>query len=216
MDLAPRSFVLPPPVMIVSVAATVITGPDITGPSQPVGTELSADTFYVSQDMDSETLPCPSLALFLTSCAEVRMQTEHILRERKRFEGRCASELDSLRERNQALECANSTIEGQVAMLNLWPEQYEAVQDEQVKILSDRVAELDYDLMEYVAALGAAIGLAIDKCMQIGLVAGIDHEKAGRGLAEVATYDPFMQERYVASVLALRNLEFNFLSWLES
>nr|GEW48563.1 hypothetical protein [Tanacetum cinerariifolium] len=37
-----------------------------------------------------------------------------------------------------------------------------------------------------------------------------------KGLAEVATYDPFMQERYVASVLALRNLEFNFLSWLES
>nr|GFC38161.1 hypothetical protein [Tanacetum cinerariifolium] len=52
----------------------------------------------------------------------------------------------------------------------------------------------------YVAALGAAIGLAIDKCMQIGLVAGIDHEKARRGLAEVATYDPFMQESFIPPI----------------
>ncbi|GKF13769.1 hypothetical protein Tco_0055231, partial [Tanacetum coccineum] len=29
---------------------------NITGPSQPVGTELSAGRFYVSQDMDPETL----------------------------------------------------------------------------------------------------------------------------------------------------------------
>ncbi|GKF07915.1 hypothetical protein Tco_0042139, partial [Tanacetum coccineum] len=31
-------------------------GPDIAGPSQPAGTELSVDTFYLSHDMDSETL----------------------------------------------------------------------------------------------------------------------------------------------------------------
>ncbi|GJV26906.1 hypothetical protein Tco_1383354, partial [Tanacetum coccineum] len=69
---------------------------------------------------------------------------------------------------------------------------------------------------KYVVALGTAIGLAIDKGMQTGLVAGIDHEKAGRGLAEVAAYDLFMEERYVSAVLALRGLDFNFLSQLES
>ncbi|GJS99377.1 hypothetical protein Tco_0820547 [Tanacetum coccineum] len=31
-------------------------GPDIAGPSQLVGTEISANTFYLSHDMDSETL----------------------------------------------------------------------------------------------------------------------------------------------------------------
>nr|GFB58687.1 hypothetical protein [Tanacetum cinerariifolium] len=70
--------------------------------------------------------------------------------------------------------------------------------------------------LEYVAALGAAIGLAIDKGMQTGLVAGIGHEKAGRGLEEVAAYDPSVEERYVSAVLALRDMDFNFLYQLKS
>nr|GEV00878.1 hypothetical protein [Tanacetum cinerariifolium] len=52
--------------------------------------------------------------------------------------------------------------------------------------------------------------------MQTGIVAGIDHRKARRGLAEVAAYDPFMDERYVSVVLAFRDLDFNFFSLLES
>ncbi|GKE52692.1 hypothetical protein Tco_1487848 [Tanacetum coccineum] len=52
--------------------------------------------------------------------------------------------------------------------------------------------------------------------MQTGLVAGIDHEKAGRGIAEVAAYDPSIEERYVSAVLAFRDLDFNLLSQLES
>ncbi|GJS65027.1 hypothetical protein Tco_0679591 [Tanacetum coccineum] len=80
-----RSLVPDPPIMTTTVATTVVAAassvpvpraddepvhasifadstsadtvePDIAGPSQPAGTELSADTFYVSQDMDSETL----------------------------------------------------------------------------------------------------------------------------------------------------------------
>nr|GFA62291.1 hypothetical protein [Tanacetum cinerariifolium] len=70
--------------------------------------------------------------------------------------------------------------------------------------------------LDYVAALGMEIGLSIDKEMHTGLVAGIDHGKAKRGLAEVAPYDSSVEERYVFVVLALRNLDFNFLSQLES
>ncbi|GJZ99565.1 hypothetical protein Tco_0672116 [Tanacetum coccineum] len=80
-----RSSVPPPPVLIVAVATTIIadvtsapapranTGQvppsifrdsastskanqDITGPSHPVGTELSTDSLFVLQDVDSETL----------------------------------------------------------------------------------------------------------------------------------------------------------------
>ncbi|GKG55813.1 hypothetical protein Tco_0574707, partial [Tanacetum coccineum] len=70
--------------------------------------------------------------------------------------------------------------------------------------------------LEYVVSLRMAIGLAIEKGMHTGLVANIDHGKAERGLAEVAAYDLFMEERYVSAVLALRGLDFNFLSQLES
>ncbi|GJX38455.1 hypothetical protein Tco_0251758, partial [Tanacetum coccineum] len=80
-----RSLVSDPPIMTTVVATTVVAAtssvlvpmagdepvhasifadftsagtvrPDIAGPSQPAGTKLSADTFYVSQDMDSKTL----------------------------------------------------------------------------------------------------------------------------------------------------------------
>ncbi|GKG16540.1 hypothetical protein Tco_0361497, partial [Tanacetum coccineum] len=96
-------------------------GPDIAGPSQPADTELSADTFYVSQDMDSETLrqiyvPKWNLRgmdydqLFAEfnvravrqTClgAEVRMRTEHILREKKMLEGRFSRQANLLKERD--------------------------------------------------------------------------------------------------------------------
>ncbi|GKA64020.1 hypothetical protein Tco_0763626 [Tanacetum coccineum] len=56
---------MPPPSILTAAVATTITagvtsapvhGSDVAGPSQPVGTELSAGSFYVSQDMDPETL----------------------------------------------------------------------------------------------------------------------------------------------------------------
>ncbi|GKA77260.1 hypothetical protein Tco_0783721 [Tanacetum coccineum] len=48
---------------------------------------------------------------------------------------------------------------------------------------------------EYAAAFGVVIGLANDKGIKSGLVAGIDHGKAGRGLADIAAYDPFVEAR---------------------
>ncbi|GKC16712.1 hypothetical protein Tco_1013494 [Tanacetum coccineum] len=57
---------------------------------------------------------------------------------------------------------------------------------------------------EYLAALGGAIGHAIDKGMQDGLAADIDHEKVGRVLAEVAAYNPVTEANYVAALNALR------------
>ncbi|GJV69811.1 hypothetical protein Tco_1485320 [Tanacetum coccineum] len=186
------------------------------------------------------------------------------------------SELNSLKERNSALEEEKDVLEGKVATLESATPVKEtevasltaqtakltqdlsslelsydelsvkaaslesqsdgfADQDEQVKVLSDRLARLDSELMalalhldeefyprfltmiasrrwiisrgfklivmkclqspEYVTALGTVISLAIDKGMKIGLVVGIDHEKAGRGLADVAAYDPFVEAK---------------------
>ncbi|GKB78272.1 hypothetical protein Tco_0945167 [Tanacetum coccineum] len=80
-----RSSMPPPPILTAAIATTIIAGAtsapvhesgvrqvqpsifrdsaslsmaedDVAGPSQPVGIELSAGSFYVSQDMDPETL----------------------------------------------------------------------------------------------------------------------------------------------------------------
>ncbi|GKE08781.1 hypothetical protein Tco_1412332, partial [Tanacetum coccineum] len=59
---------------------------------------------------------------------------------------------------------------------------------------------------KYCAAFEEVIGLAIDKGIQAGLVAGIDHGKAGRDLANVAAYDPSMEARYDASIANITSL----------
>ncbi|GJV20921.1 hypothetical protein Tco_1369941 [Tanacetum coccineum] len=239
-----RSLILDPPIMTTTVATTVVVdissvlvpkagdepvhasifadstsigtvGPDIAGPSQPAGTELSANTFYLSQDMDSETLRhiyvhkcnvvnesalddpdvCRSLVdqlapLVLFSqlrgmdydqlfaefnvgaarqtclSAEVRMRTEHILREKKKLEGRCEAEAaETIRLRGQvfvaeAAEAARLSFDE----LNVKTASFESQKDnltsqvssleatciglrDQVKILSDKVAGLDAELM---------------------------------------------------------------------
>ncbi|GJW91131.1 hypothetical protein Tco_0168684, partial [Tanacetum coccineum] len=90
------------------------------------------------------------------------------------------------------LETTYSGLRDEVMGYKLFKEQIEAV-----KVLIDRVADLDAELMRmalhldeefypyYLTALGGVIGCAIDKGIQDGLAAGIDHGKAGRVLAKV-------------------------------
>ncbi|GJV88347.1 hypothetical protein Tco_1532285 [Tanacetum coccineum] len=88
-------------------------------------------------------------------------------------------------------------------------DQYEVVQDEQVKILSDRVAELDSELMGMAVHLDKEFLSSLPdhhNRRETGLVAGIDHGKAKRGLTEVAAYDPSVEERDVFIVLAFNSL----------
>ncbi|GJW64572.1 hypothetical protein Tco_0116456 [Tanacetum coccineum] len=143
-----RSFVPPPPLMIAAVVTTVVVDtssvsvpraghepvhhtlfadsasmgeahPDVAGPSHPAGTELSTDSFYVSQDLDSETLHQaydPKWNVTNNSAlddpdvwrtarqtclnSEVRLRLEHELRGGKKFEGKCAMQADLLKKRD--------------------------------------------------------------------------------------------------------------------
>nr|GEX28158.1 hypothetical protein [Tanacetum cinerariifolium] len=145
--------------------------------------------------------------------------------EKKKLEGRCSRHANLLK-----AEAAKAIrLHGQL------------LRD---KILSDKVAELDFDLLgmalhldeefypcflttiagwrwilgrglrlvvmkylqspEYLAALGRAIGRAIDKGRQDGLAACIDHGNGGRGLVDVAAYNPFAEANYFSVVNALR------------
>nr|GEV66996.1 hypothetical protein [Tanacetum cinerariifolium] len=262
-------------------ASVGTVGPDVARPSQPVGTELSAYSFYVSHDIDSEMLRqiyVPKWDVLNESAlddsdmvarqtclgTEVRMRLEHTLREKKRLKGifnkqvdllkernakianlkaqlylREVGELDGLKERNVALEgqvvafdsadaakgAELASLTAQTAKLTqdlselgykLFKEHIEAVQDEQVRVLSEKMVGLDSELMDYLTTLGKAISRAIDKGMHDGLAASIDHGKAGRGFADVAAYDPFVKANFVSAVNALRAIDFPLLAQLAS
>ncbi|GKD90492.1 hypothetical protein Tco_1365999, partial [Tanacetum coccineum] len=206
-------------------ASPSVAGPDPTGPSNPRGTELSANTFYISQEMDSETLYLSlpgSFPIFVS---------EHNLKERKKFERKCArqtdllkekdteiakaarvSELNSLKERTITLEAEKSILKGQIAALESATLSYDELSikvaslkserdrlvdrvsslegtcsrlHDQVKVLSDRVVELDSELMGMAIHLdeefyprflttiairrwviGHGLRLAVMKCLQ--------------------------------------------------
>ncbi|GKD78828.1 hypothetical protein Tco_1341449, partial [Tanacetum coccineum] len=123
------------------------------------------------------------------------------------------SQRDGLIDQVSSLEIACSGLRDQVLGYELVKEKCEAIQDVHVKELSDHVAGLESELMAlalqlneefyprflttiYAVAFGVVIGLSIDKGIQTGLVAGMDHGKAGRGLADVAAYDPSVEARY--------------------
>ncbi|GKB96073.1 hypothetical protein Tco_0982210 [Tanacetum coccineum] len=177
-----KSLILPPLVITATVATTAvactssapITGagtglaiqslfadsaspsaarPDTAGPSDPCDTEISADTFYISQEI-----------------AEVKLRSEHNLRERKKLERKCARQTDLLKDkvieiaslkaqlslkegeaaeairlrsqRNLALEGEKSTLEGQVATL----ESTAASKDIELVSVTTQIAKLNHDL----------------------------------------------------------------------
>ncbi|GKA37171.1 hypothetical protein Tco_0723736 [Tanacetum coccineum] len=91
----------------------------------------------------------------------------------------------------------------------------------------DEVSGLESELMEmalhmdeefYPRYLTTIAGRrsCIDKGMQDGLTADIDHGKVGRGLVDVAAYNPSSKANYVSTINALRAVDFSLLAKLES
>nr|GEX42180.1 hypothetical protein [Tanacetum cinerariifolium] len=69
---------------------------------------------------------------------------------------------------------------------------------------------------EYLSALGAVIGKAIEKGMQDGLSARISHGKEGRVLTDVAAYNPSAKGDYISALQQLQNVNFSLLAELKS
>ncbi|GJY16317.1 hypothetical protein Tco_0386739 [Tanacetum coccineum] len=97
-------------------------------------------------------------------------------------------EKDKLVDKVSTLETTCSGIHDQVSGYDPFKEQIEVVQDEQ----------LDGD--GFLAA------------HEDGLAAGIEHGKAGRGLIDVAAYDPSTKANSVSTVNALHTMDFPLLS----
>ncbi|GJW71866.1 putative ribonuclease H-like domain-containing protein, partial [Tanacetum coccineum] len=69
---------------------------------------------------------------------------------------------------------------------------------------------------EYLTTLGSAISHAIEKGMQSGLSAGIDHRKAGRSLGDVVAYNHAAEVDYNSSLQKLRKMDFPLITELNS
>nr|GEU43652.1 hypothetical protein [Tanacetum cinerariifolium] len=84
------------------------------------------------------------------------------------------------------------------SVFELFSARMEATQDEQARVL------------------GMAIGYAVNKDIQDGLRAGVDHGKAIRDLSVINAYDPSAEAKYVESVNALGAVDFSLLFELKS
>ncbi|GJS77895.1 hypothetical protein Tco_0727776 [Tanacetum coccineum] len=145
------------------------------------------------------------------------------------------NELKGLKEKNLALEEEKSVLSEKVMTL----ESVTTAKETELASLSSQVAKLTFDLsgfqlsrdelsskvaslefkkdsladqsFEYLHVLGEAIGCAINKAMQDGLKAWIDHGKARRDLSVIKAYDPSIEANYVDAVNALRTVDFPLL-----
>ncbi|GJS79596.1 hypothetical protein Tco_0729477 [Tanacetum coccineum] len=70
--------------------------------------------------------------------------------------------------------------------------------------------------LEYLSALGAAIGKAIEKCMQDRLAAGITHGKEDRELTDVVAHNTSAKADYVSALQQLQDVNFSLLADLKS
>ncbi|GKE99967.1 hypothetical protein Tco_0023318 [Tanacetum coccineum] len=115
--------------------------------------------------------------------------------------------------------------------------QLEEFQDNLMKPLEARLAEIDADFTrrrwllahgmrllmakclnssEYMEALKNAFGRAIEKGMQEGLAAGIEHGQAGRCLNDLEAYNPSAEDDFNSAIQVLRSLDFPLLQELSA
>ncbi|GJX66417.1 hypothetical protein Tco_0300760 [Tanacetum coccineum] len=81
--------------------------------------------------------------------------------------------------------------------------------------VNERVEKLDADLAE-MASLEAAISRSIEKGIQDGLAAGIDHGRTGRSLADIVAYNPPVQVDFNSALQELCEVDFRLLANLKS
>nr|GEY54019.1 hypothetical protein [Tanacetum cinerariifolium] len=149
---------------------------------------LTAQTAKLTQDLSELGL----------SCDELSVKASSLEAERDRLVGRVS-----------LLEGTCYELRDEMSGYKLFKEQIEVVQDEQVKVLSDKVAKLDSDLM------GMALHLDEEfyPCF-LTTIAG--RRKAKKGLIDVAARNPSIEANYISIVAALCAVDFPLLAQLES
>ncbi|GJS48004.1 hypothetical protein Tco_0955179 [Tanacetum coccineum] len=135
------------------------------------------------------------------------------------------SQNDGLVDHVHALETTCFGLREKLSGYENLTEWLEEFQDAQLKVVNDKVANLDADVLvlvkclnssEYLTALGATISRAIEKGMQDGLAAKIDHGREGRSLTDVAAYDPFVEADFNSALQNFCEVDFPLLAELKS
>ncbi|GJU20535.1 hypothetical protein Tco_1153877 [Tanacetum coccineum] len=176
---------------------------------------------------------CGSLKLKVTSL-------ESIIAEKDRELSDLGASSSSLRSQNQSLvnqvhelETSSTDLREKLEMYEGSMKQLEEFQDNLMKPLEARLAEIDADFTrwllthgmkllmakclnstEYIEALGNAFGRAIKKGMQEGLAARIEHGQVGRCLCDLEAYNPSAEADFDSAVRDLRGLDFPLLQEL--
>nr|GEV42669.1 hypothetical protein [Tanacetum cinerariifolium] len=223
---------------------------DVARPSISIHPELFADSFYAIQDLNPEILyrevkAAEAIRLHgrvaIVEAAKALHAAElNLLKERNyTLEAKMRaseakdmalkSKKNSLTDQVSSLETTCAELRNQVVGYEIFKEQIEVVQDEEVRVHTEKIAEVDASLMGmalqldddfYLRYLTTIKGqrwiLSLDKGMQDGLAAGIKHEKIGWALSDVVARNPSTDVNYVAVVSALRNVDFSLLTLLES
>ncbi|GJX13492.1 hypothetical protein Tco_0205250 [Tanacetum coccineum] len=150
-------------------------------------------------------------------------------------------EVNALKERNAILEKEQNALDVKVTDLEAsvvdskrkctvydnCMEQLDKFQDDRMKVVNYKLAKLDVDLAEmachlderfYPHLLNTISGRsrAIEKGMQSGLAAGIDHGREGRSLADVAAYNPNVEANFNSALQKFRKVDFPLLAELKS
>ncbi|GJY01718.1 hypothetical protein Tco_0359870 [Tanacetum coccineum] len=124
-----------------------------------------------------------------------------------------AAKVEELRKRVSDLEVAVAVKVGEAGF----------IKEERAAKLDARIADMrrdmDNDLYPHmltaIAGRSKVISMAINKCIQEGLEAGVVHGRAGRSLTQIEAYDPKVEGKYVAAVFEFEGVSFPLLDELE-
>nr|GEV35284.1 transposase (putative), gypsy type [Tanacetum cinerariifolium] len=243
-------------ILTAAVATSVVAGTSISQPREPASNDISSKSFYVSLDMDSEALRQAyvpkwdmrtmkydqlfnefNVGAARQTClsAKVRMRLEHVLRGKKRLEGRCVMQEKLLKEKDVEIadlkahlslkeaEAAKSIrLRGQIADVEASKAARLSCDDLSIEA-STFECEKD-KLIDQATCFGLRKEVSgyklfkerIEEMQDDGLAAGIDHGQAGRVLADVSAYNPSMEANYLTAINDLYYVDFPLLAQLES
>ncbi|GJR60091.1 hypothetical protein Tco_1502253 [Tanacetum coccineum] len=199
---------------------------------------------------------CDSLKLKVTSLESTIAEKDHELSDLGASSSSLKSQNQSLVNQVHELETSSTDLREKLEMYEGSLKQLEEFQDNLMRPLKTRLAEIDADFTrccmrfqesfhphllnvvagrrwllthgmkllvvkclnstEYMEALGHAFGRAIEKGMQEGLAAGIEHGQAGRCLTDLEAYIPSAEADFNSAIRDLRDLNFPLLQELSN
>ncbi|GJY81989.1 hypothetical protein Tco_0494740 [Tanacetum coccineum] len=168
---------------------------------------------------------CNSLKLKVTGLESTIAEKDHELSDLGASSSSLKSQNQSLVNQVHELEISSADLREKLEMYEGSLKQLEEFQDNLMGPLKTRwllthgmklLVVKCLNSNEYMKALGHAFGRTIEKGMQEGLAAGIEHGQAGRCLTDLEAYIPFAEDDFNFAIRDLRDLNFPLLQELSN